>query len=34
VAAIAQRTDACIARLHAAYLQKIEREIQALAPPG
>lgn len=29
-AAIAQRTDACIARLHAAYLDKIEREIAAL----
>jgi len=29
-AAIAQRTDACIARLHAAYLDKVEREIAAL----
>jgi vacuolar-type H+-ATPase subunit H len=31
-AAIAQRTDACIAKLHAAYLDKVEREITALAP--
>ena len=28
--AIARRTDDCITRLHAAYLQKIEREIEAL----
>lgn len=29
-AAIARRADRCISRLHAAYLQKIEREIEAL----
>ena len=26
---IGQRVDACISRLHAAYLQKVERDIQA-----
>lgn len=31
-AAIAQRTDVCIAKLHAAYLDNVEREIAALAP--
>jgi len=30
-AALARRADRCIARLHTAYLQKVEREIQALA---
>ena len=29
-AAIARRADRCISRLHAAYLQKIEREVDAL----
>jgi hypothetical protein len=31
VAAVARRADRCIARLHTAYLQKIERDIQTLA---
>lgn len=30
-AAIARRADACITKLHTAYLQKIQRDIQALA---
>lgn len=30
-AAIASRADRCISRLHTAYLQKIEREVHALA---
>ena len=29
-AAIARRADRCISRLHTAYLQKIEREVEAL----
>jgi hypothetical protein len=29
-AALARRVDRCIARLHTAYLQKVERDIQAL----
>jgi hypothetical protein len=28
--AIARRADTCITRLHAAYMQKIEREVEAL----
>jgi hypothetical protein len=30
-AAIARRADRCISRLHTAYLQKVERDIQKLA---
>ena len=30
-AAIARRTDACISKLHTAYLQKIHRAVQTLA---
>jgi vacuolar-type H+-ATPase subunit H len=30
-AAVARRADRCISRLHTAYLQKIERDIQTLA---
>jgi len=32
--AIGRRTDTCIAKLHAAYLKKIQRDIEALAGPA
>jgi len=33
-ATIGRRADACIAKLHAAYLKKIQRDIEALAGPA